>query len=82
MRPRLLLAAERRYLLDAAQGLTADESANRHHVSINTVRTQLGTGKAALGARTIAHATALCLVLGEFTSADVRAEDIRKEVQP
>lgn len=69
---RLLHPAERRYLFDAACGLTGQQSARRHGVSHSTVRTALATGKKALGALSIAHATALCLVLGEFTAGDIR----------
>lgn len=70
-RRRALHPAERRYLLDAARGLTAQETAKHYGVAVSTVRTALAIGKIALGARTIAHATALCLALGEFTADDV-----------
>lgn len=71
-RTRALYPSERKYMLDAARGLTAAESARRHQVSTNTVNSGLKRGKAALGADNIAHAVALCLVLGEFTGDDVR----------
>lgn len=69
---RSLHPAERRYLLDAARGLTAAQSARTHCVSINAVLSGLKRGKAALGAVNVTHAVALCLALGEFTGDDVR----------
>ena len=72
---RALHPAERRYLLDAARGLTAAESARKQQVTVNTVNTGLKRAKAALGARNITHAVALCLALGEFTAYDVRKAD-------
>jgi DNA-binding CsgD family transcriptional regulator len=72
---RALHPAERRYLLDAARGLTAAESARKRQVTVNTVNTGLKRAKAALGARNITHAVALCLALGEFTAYDVRKAD-------
>lgn len=71
-RTRTLHPAERRYLLSAAQGLTAAETAREHGVSLHTVNSSLKQAKTALGARTIAHAVALCIALGEFTGSDVR----------
>lgn len=72
---RALHPAERKYLLDAARGLTAAESAAKQVVTVNTVNTGLKRAKAALGARNITHAVALCLALGEFTGYDVRKAD-------
>lgn len=74
-RVRSLYPAERKYLLDAARGLTAAQSARKNQVSVNTVNTSLKRGKAALGATNITHAVALCLALGEFTGTDVRKAD-------
>lgn len=73
-RTRTLHPAERKYLLDAARGLTAVQSAHLHQVSLNTVNSGLKRGKAALGAANITHAVALCLALGEFTGDDVRKQ--------
>lgn len=73
-RMRALHPAERKYLLDAARGLTAVQSAHLHQVSVNSVNSSLKHGKAALGARNITHAVALCLVLGEFSGDDVRGK--------
>ncbi len=70
-RARLLHPAERKYLLDAARGMTAQQSARKYGVSLSTVNQGLKRGKASLNATTIAHATALCVALGEFTAADV-----------
>lgn len=72
---RSLYPTERKYLLDAARGLTAAETARKHTVTVNTVNTSLKRSKAALGARNITHAVALCLALGEFTGDDVRKAD-------
>ena len=72
---RALHPAERKYLLDAARGLTAAETARKHQVSVNTVNTSLKRSKAALNARNITHAVALCLAHGEFTAYDVRKAD-------
>jgi DNA-binding CsgD family transcriptional regulator len=69
---RALHPAERKYLLDAARGLTAAQSAQKNCVSFHTVNTVLKKAKAALGAHNITHAVALCLSLGEFTTYDVR----------
>ena len=69
---RTLHPTERKYLLDTARGLTAQQTARKHHVSINTVQASFKTSKKALGAINITHAVALCLVFGEFTHDDVR----------
>lgn len=74
-RKRALHPAERKYLLDAARGLTAAQSAHLHQVSVNSVNDSLKRGKAALGARNITHAVALCMALGEFSGSDVREAD-------
>jgi len=68
---RPLRPAERRYLMDAARGLTAQDSAIRRGVTRNTVNTALKHAKAELGARNITHAVVLCLRHGEFTMADL-----------
>lgn len=70
-RTRALHPAERKYLLSAARGMTAAETAREHGVALNTVNSSLKRAKAALGARTLAHATALCVVYGEFSKADM-----------
>jgi DNA-binding CsgD family transcriptional regulator len=73
---RALHPAERKYLLDAARGYTAQQTAKRYGVSTNTVNTALKHGKTALGARNIAHAVSLCLVLGEWAPSDVLGDDL------
>ncbi|QBZ73526.1 helix-turn-helix DNA binding domain protein [Streptomyces phage Mischief19] len=70
-RQRSLYPAERRYMLDAARGLTAQQSARQHSVSVNTVNTTLKRAKLALGASNIAHAVALSFLYGEITKGDV-----------
>lgn len=69
---RTLYPAERKYLLDAARGYTAQQTARRHLVSKNTVDTSLKRAKAALGARNITHAVSLALDTGEFTTKDLK----------
>ncbi|ALO79379.1 hypothetical protein [Streptomyces phage phiSAJS1] len=69
---RALYPAERKYLLDAARGYTAAQTAKRHLVSKNTVDTSLKRAKAALGARNITHAVSLALDTGEFTTKDLK----------
>lgn len=69
---RALTPPERRYLLDMARGLSAYEVAERHQVSVNTVRSAMKKAKPALRARSIGHAIALAMALGEFTAADVK----------
>lgn len=69
---RTLYPAERKYLLDAARGYTAQQTAKRHLVSKNTVDTSLKRAKAALGARNITHAVSLALDTGEFTTEDLK----------
>lgn len=71
---RCLYPAERKYLLDAARGYTAQQTAKRHLVSVNTVNTALKRAKTALGARNITHAASLALATGEFTTNDLPEE--------
>lgn len=73
-RPRTLHPAERKYLLDAARGYTAQQTAKRHLVATSTVNTALKRAKAALNARNITHAVSLALAAGEFSHADVTEE--------
>lgn len=70
MRP--LSPAQRRYVLAAAQGLTAQQTASLFHVSLHAVNGGLRDAKAVLGAVTIAHAVALAMANGEFGARDVR----------
>ena len=67
-----LQPSQRRYLLDAACGLTAQQSAIRHGVSVNTVNSSLKRAKGVLDARNITHAVVLCLSAAEFSFEDVR----------
>lgn len=63
--------AERKYLLDAARGYTAQQTARRHLVSVNTVNTAFKRAKAKLDAGNITHAVSRALASGEFTSDDL-----------
>lgn len=65
----------RRYLLDAARGYTVAQTASRHHVSVNTVQSVLKYARKILGARTIAHAVALAMAIGEFNGFDLNEGD-------
>lgn len=68
---RSLTQTERKYMLDAARGLTAPQIARRHTVSTNTVNWTLKQAKQALGAYNIANAAVLCLYYGEFDLEDL-----------
>lgn len=70
-RTRALTPTERMYILDAARGYTAEQTAQRQFRSINTVKTMLKNARAALGARTIAHAIALAMAYGDISPADL-----------
>lgn len=61
----------RKYLMDAARGYTAAETAARHQVSTHTVNSVLKLARKILGARTIAHAVALAMAVGEFNGFDL-----------
>ena len=69
-RRRTLHKAERKYVLAAARGLTAKETAAHYMVSVNTVNTTLARAKAALDAANITQAVVFALAYGEFTIAD------------
>lgn len=73
MKVRALHPAERKYMQAAAQGLTVAETARQHGVAVSTVNTSLKHAKAALGARTISHAVALCLATGELDQRAIRS---------
>jgi DNA-binding CsgD family transcriptional regulator len=68
---RALYPAERRYVIDAANGYTTHQTAVRFGVSRSTVQTSLAHAKRALNAATIAHAVALALYFGEFAVTDI-----------
>lgn len=70
-RERALYPKERQYLLDAANGLTAAETAAKHFVAYNTVTSTLKRARAALGARSIAHAVAIALALGDIVPTEI-----------
>lgn len=70
-RRRSLHPAERKYLLDAARGYTAAQTARRHAVSVHTVNTTLSHARGALGALNTTHAVALALAVGEFATDDL-----------
>ena len=65
----------RKYLIDAARGYTVAQTAARHHVSTNTVMSVLKYARKILGARTIAHAVALAMAVGEFNGFDLNEGD-------
>jgi predicted DNA-binding protein (UPF0251 family) len=65
------------YVLDAANGLSAKESAAHHGVSLHAVNNSLKSAKETLGATTIAHAVALAIKVGEFSKEDVRHDHYR-----
>ena len=69
-------------MLDAARGFTAQQIAGRHGVTMNTVNTTLVRGKVALGALNIAHAVALCLAYGEYTTNDVLEDHTPRTTEP
>lgn len=71
-RLRSLTPGERKYLLDAALGLTAQQSAHRWGVTVNTTNTMRVTARRALGAASIAHAVALAFLYGEITTDEIR----------
>lgn len=67
---RALHPKERLYLLAAARGLTAAQTAAWYHVSVNTVNTTLARAKAALDAANITQAVVFALAYGDFTIPD------------
>lgn len=69
-RRRALHPKERLYVLAAARGLTAAQTAAHYCVSVNTVNTTLARAKAALDADSITQAAVLALAYGDFTVAD------------
>lgn len=71
-RRRLMTAAERAYMLDAALGLSAKQSAKKQGVSVNTVNTMLKRAKFVLGAINITHAAALAVANGEIRPNELR----------
>ena len=70
-RKRALHPYERKYLMDAANGYTAHQSAKRNGVSVHTVQSSIKTAKSALGAFNVTHAVTLALTYGEFTLKDI-----------
>jgi DNA-binding CsgD family transcriptional regulator len=69
-RRRSLHPSERKYLLAAARGLTAQQTARHYSVSVNTVNTTLARAKAALDASNIVQAVVFALAYGDFTIPD------------
>lgn len=67
----ILYPSQRKYMLDAARGLTAQQSAKLHGVSAHTVQSSLKAARTRLGAQNIAHAVALCIIQDEFTYSEV-----------
>ena len=71
-RTRLITPRERIYLIDAANGLTTRQIAEKHTVSANTVATLLKSAKRALKADNITHAVALAIFHGEITIRNLK----------
>lgn len=71
-RPRMLTPLERQYILDAARGMTAQESADRRGVNVTTVRAMLARAKKAQGALNITHSAVLAFLHGDITADEVR----------
>lgn len=72
-----LTTCEKKYMLDAAIGLTAKQSARKHGVSLNTVHGSLTRAKAALGADNITHAAVLALMFGCITPIEVHLKEVQ-----
>jgi DNA-binding CsgD family transcriptional regulator len=68
---RVLAPRERVYLMDAARGFTAKQTAHRNGVTVNTVNTSLKRAKQALGASNITHAVVCALFVNEFGLKDL-----------
>lgn len=71
-RTRLVTYREQIYLTDAANGLTASESARKRGVSVNTVNTMRRSAQLALGADNITHAVTLAIFHGEITLKNLK----------
>lgn len=71
---RPLRPKERLYILGAARGYSAKQTAARHYVTVNTVNSTIVNARAALGARNIAHAVAIALSTGQITFTELREE--------
>jgi DNA-binding CsgD family transcriptional regulator len=71
LRARPLSDAEVIYLLDAARGLSAAQSARLRQRSVNTVTSALQGARFALGADTTLHAVTLALAYGEISVEDI-----------
>lgn len=76
-RRRALQPHEARYLVDAARGFTASQSASIRKRSVNTVISGLRTARYALGAATTTQAVALALFHSEITLADIFLKDAK-----
>lgn len=61
-----LTGVQKVFLLDAACGLTAAESARRHHATEDTVRNGLKAARRKLGALSTTHAVALAMARGDL----------------
>lgn len=66
-----LTGVQRVFLLDAAMGLTAAESARKHEQTEDTARNALKAARRKLGALSTTHAVALGLSLGIISYTDV-----------
>lgn len=71
-RPRALSEGERKYVLAAAQGLTAQQTADRLGVTVNVVNEAYKRLKPVLGAKNITHLAVLALLNGDITEEEVR----------
>lgn len=77
-----LTGIQRVFLLDAAMGLTAAESARKHGCGVDNVSHALKAARAKLGARNTAHAVGLVLTDGSVDPGDtqwVRDSSIHKD---
>lgn len=62
---------ERATMLDAARGLTAQESADKHGVTIGVIHDRRRKIKIRLNAKTISHAVALTMALGYLDDNEI-----------
>lgn len=68
---RVMTERERLVLVDAAQGLSAQQSADRRGTTLFGVQHTLRTVKRALGALTIAHAVAIAITMGYISHEEI-----------
>lgn len=71
-KPRGLTPGERKYMVDAARGLTIAESAAAHGITAHGVVRMREKARRVLGARNIAHAVALAILADETIGDEVK----------